>query len=463
MASQVNNGGALYELVARGVKDSYFFADSADSSNAFSWKYEKYPAVQTETRHARPINAAGFGRTVLIDIDQYADILQSASIHVKLPSWIPELYKSYSAKGLVHDASGTTYGYCPGIAYVLFKKIEVLQDNIILQEVTGDALYVASRHSGSWNRHHLMDELAGIYTIDDSLAMQRSADPDRTYIIPLPFIDDFPLVAVRGQRFRVRLTLRDLEEVVVCSNIAVPRPAPWSLPQFTYQTGTGSGTFAPLKRYEMEEPIISLELVQTYLSNTDRDQLAKASYVIPYRRYQSHNTFNFGPATYAPLPAVNPSTAKNYDGILFIDRILSCMRSARSVQAGRLTTYNNVTVSGENYIQTLQSAYGSTIRDDAWTPLVLNKLVQHAHETYTSAIQLMMQDYGFSAPPLSKTYEPPAGLNYSEAVEPNIRVVLEDIEPDFYNGQKISILDMVLCGTAFYAVESGRGGLAFAN
>lgn len=475
MSSQVNNGGALYELVARGVKDTYFFEDGPGAVNPFSWKYEKYPAVQTESRHLRPLNACAFDRTILIDIDQYGDILQSAAIHVRLPSWIPPQYRPYIKRGVIRAdvSSNPAYGYTSGPAYALFSKIEILQDNILLQEVTGDALYMLSRHEGSWNRHHYADELAGVYDVNDPLAIQRSADPDRTYIIPLPFISDFPLVAVRGQRFRARLTLRDIKDIVVCSDTGLARPAPWSETAFrvwTSPTDVSGTAFKPLGLAELDPPSVSLEVVQTYLSNEDRDTLAKATYVIPYRRYITHNTSSIGPLTYATYdaePPVPPAIVRNYDGLYYVDRIYTAVRSDRSLQSGRRTTYNNVTVSGEQYILSLQSAYGSTVRDQDWSALVWNKLAQHAHESYASATSAFIQNYGFTphiidADPMKTSYSVVSGLNYSEAVDPNLRLVLNDIEPDF-NGVKAAKLDILLSATAFYAVEKGRGGLLFGN
>ncbi len=475
MALQTNNGGALYELVARGVKDAYFFEDSTTAANPFSWSYEKYAAVSTETRVVRPYNAAGFGRVLNIDLDVYGDILQEAYIQVQLPSWVPPLYYTALRKGLIRDLSGgAAYGYTSAIGYMLFEKIEVLQDNITLQEVTGDALYVSSRHLNSYSAHHLADALAGVYDETDPLQIQRSADPARIYTIELPFIRNFPLVALRGQRFRVRLTLRDLEDLVICSDLAVPKPAPWSVPAFAWNTINAgvdtSGTFIPLALHALDPPSITIEMTQVYLSNEDREELAGANFLIPYRRYISYNHFNFGPATYASLdalPPVAPAAVVNYDGIYHVDRILHAVRSARSLQANRRTAYNNVTVSGEFYIAGLQSAYGSTVRDQTWGPLVLNKLTQHAHAEYASEAQFLIQAPGF--PPSftrrapAQTYAPPAGLNYSEAVEPNVRVVLNDIERDFYNNWKVASYDIILCASAYYAVEKGRGGLAFLN
>ncbi len=486
MALQTNNGGALYELVARGVKDSYFFEDSTTAANPFSWSYEKYAAVSTETRIIRPYNAAGFSRVLNIDLDVYGDILQEAYIRVKLPSWVPPAYCAAVKRGLVRDASGsgvdlstiasaTAYGYTSAVAYMLFEKIEILQDNITLQEVAGDALYVSSRHTNSYSAHHLTDSLTGVYDETDALKVQRSVDPDREYILELPFIRNFPLVALRGQRFRVRLTLRALEDLVISTDPLKPKPKPWLVPAFAYQTADASGTFTPLPLHELDPPSITIEMTQVYLSNEDREALAGANFLIPYRRYISYNHFNFGPATYASYdasPPTVPAAVVNYDGIYHVDRILHCIRSARSLELNRRTAYDN---SGGFFIQFLQSAYGSTVRDQSWGPLVLNKLTQHAHAVYTSEAKFFIQNYGLGAGHTSgrpsalgrrapaQTYVPPAGLNYSEAVEPNVRLTLEDIQRDFYNNWKVAAYDIVLNATAYYAVEKGRGGLAFLN
>jgi hypothetical protein len=139
------------------------------------------------------------------------------------------------------------------------------------------------------------------------------------------------------------------------------------------------------------------------------------------------------------------------------------MRSSRSVEANRLSNYSNAAATSGYFISELQSAYGSTVRDQSWGPLVLNRLTQHAHGVYGTDLKAFIQDYGFSGAVGSKTYEPPAGLNYSEAVDANLRLILENIEAEFYNGLKISELSILLCATAFYKIENGRGGLYYLN
>jgi hypothetical protein len=100
----------------------------------------------------------------------------------------------------------------------------------------------------------------------------------------------------------------------------------------------------------MDPPEITIEMVQTYLSNDDRAALAKATYVIPYKRYFSHNKFSLGPLDYAPFDldtGAAPAVVRNYDGLYFVERIITAVRNTRDIQANRLTTYNNIHFAGD--------------------------------------------------------------------------------------------------------------------
>ena len=47
---QTSSEGALYELLARGVKDTYFIKDERDSTNPFDWRYKQWPSSIPEIR-----------------------------------------------------------------------------------------------------------------------------------------------------------------------------------------------------------------------------------------------------------------------------------------------------------------------------------------------------------------------------------------------------------------------------
>ena len=61
--------GSLYELVARGEKDKYFFKDDVKSVQPFDFRYGAYPAVLPEVRQTVPITDCKFGNTVEFEFD----------------------------------------------------------------------------------------------------------------------------------------------------------------------------------------------------------------------------------------------------------------------------------------------------------------------------------------------------------------------------------------------------------
>ena len=122
--------GALYEAVARGNKDTFFFKDDATALSPFEQRYGPVPPVIHELRRIPPLNGADFGRSSEFSFDVAGDIVTKPTILIALPSWIPPEYLSQASQGLVQDLNGNTYGYTNGIAYFLFKKIQLYQDKI---------------------------------------------------------------------------------------------------------------------------------------------------------------------------------------------------------------------------------------------------------------------------------------------------------------------------------------------
>ena len=55
--------GALYDLVARGKKDTYFIRDEDTSINLFDSRYQSHPASIPELRTIVPRNRVQWGTT----------------------------------------------------------------------------------------------------------------------------------------------------------------------------------------------------------------------------------------------------------------------------------------------------------------------------------------------------------------------------------------------------------------
>ena len=139
--------GALYEAVARGNKDTFFLGDDPDTTlNPFENRYDMNPPLIHELRRIPPLNGAEFGRSCEFEFEIAGDMFVHPTILIDLPSWLPPVEAAANPTASITDLAGNTYGYTNGIGYFLFKKIQIFQDKLLLQEYSGDPLF-ASRTS----------------------------------------------------------------------------------------------------------------------------------------------------------------------------------------------------------------------------------------------------------------------------------------------------------------------------
>jgi hypothetical protein len=69
--NQSSGQGALFELVARGVKDHYFVKDSKESVFPYDARYESSVHHLAERKTIIPLNDTAFGQTFEVEIDAY--------------------------------------------------------------------------------------------------------------------------------------------------------------------------------------------------------------------------------------------------------------------------------------------------------------------------------------------------------------------------------------------------------
>jgi len=235
--SAVTNEGALFELLTRGNKDKYFFHDDNSAVSPFDNRYNLIPAQIHERRRIPPLNGADFGRTCEFEFEVAGEIFTDPTLLIDLPTWLPSSVQASK----VTDLSGVSYGYTNGIAFFLFSKIQIYLDQILLQEFSGDALYAATRARGSLNSAFL-ENLQTAVTSPTAATIRQAATPGRLRL-RLPLLgcqhsDDggVPSIAARQQTFKLRLTLRKLEDLVEASDSRA-KPTPWAL-STTFTDGT---------------------------------------------------------------------------------------------------------------------------------------------------------------------------------------------------------------------------------
>ena len=463
--SQTSAEGSLYELVARGVKDKYFIQDDAKAIHPFDWRYTKYPASIPEERWTVPINPGRFGGRCEFEFDLPGDVLMEAYLEISLPSLMPPAVDVSS--GTVVDADGYSYGYVNGVGYFLFEKIELYQDKILLQEVSGDTLYAAALTKAGYNQSFMTDVSAGIHSGSVNEIM-RAATPDtlelRVPMIGCAYEDDkgLPLCGLRDQPFRLRLTLRPLEKLIESNG---PYVDPWNR-TFTYRTTNNSTTFQGLPRDMIKSPTLVLRTKQLYLSNETRTMLEKELIEIPYIRYFD-NIFNINQLDYNSVQNGGIGSIVRYlDASYTVERIVTYFRNTADMRLNRLWKFNNTLAPDGQYYASIKLTVAGKVREEAWSSSVWQNVVGNAKEDKGSSKNLAIMNWSrgwrISDKPNS-IREPRGGLNFTTADRPMLTIVLNDVLVNPVLGYKQVFMSSCCESWALYKIRNRRGGLEYAN
>jgi hypothetical protein len=434
--------------VARGVKDKYFIQDDTKAIHPFDWRYTKYPASIPEERWTVPLNPGRFGGRCEFEFDLPGDVLLEAYLGIELPDILPSSGP---------DENGHVYGYVNGVGYFLFEKIEIYQDKILLQEVSGDTLYVASLSKGSYSQGFFNDAIAGVHDGSDA-GILKNASPG--YLeIRVPMIGcavgdkGLPLCGLRGQPFRLRLTLRPLEKLIESNG---PDTKPWN------HTFNGLA----LERDNIKQPILTLRTKQLYLDNEIREKLATATIEIPYIRYFD-NVFNINQLEYNPIQKGGVSSVVRYlDASYTVERVVTYFRNMAKTRLNKLWDFSNSAVANGQFYASIQLIVAGVVREEAWPPSVWQNVVSHAkEERYTPKnVAIMNWTRGWRLSDMMPSYrEPSGGINFTTADRPMLTFILNDVEVDPGLGYKQVFMNTCCESWALYKIRKGRGGLEYAN
>jgi len=489
--------GSLYELVARGQKDVFFVRDASDSYHPYTGRYDPVAPYISERRTTVPLNAPTFGYTFEIPLEPYGDVLTDCGLLIELPTWLPPLpfmgsvapARRANSYYWIKDASGTSYGYVNAVGYYLFERIQFYQDQILLQEWSGDSLLATSLTEGSWNSAFLDLALAGqvgaLGDETDARAVALRATPGRLRIkLPVPGCQvpgdgGFPLCCVPNQNYRFRIKLRRLEDLVVgvdASGVAVERPAPWD----TAATGGGfvipgvDGLVAPVSAAAMGQPTVLLETRQAYVPVEVKDELRAGPISIAFRR-QFENVFTVGPLDYAPfdqaggmaVPPPSPAITRRLDGRHPTERLVFYFRSQHSLDRNQLDNFVNgaamAAPSGQFY-QAMKLIIAGRDREYEHSATVWQDLNAYAKDARDSGLAIGEMRWGLGdqitgVRPWAR--QPDGTVNFTTADRPTLYFTLQDVLTS--SKAKTTELRAVTEGWAAYEISEGRGRLLFAN
>jgi hypothetical protein len=465
--SGLTNEGALYELLSRGNKDTYFFKDDMKSVSPFDNRYMPIPAQIHERRSIPPLNGADFGRSCEFEFEVAGEIFTDPIIKITLPSWLPTIQAAQNVNAFVQDLSGVSYGYTNGIGYFLFKNIQIFQDQLLLQEFSGDALYAATRSRGSLSSAFLENKLTGIHD-GSQLSIARAATPGHIRLrIPLlgcqhPDDGGFPSIATRSQTYKIRLTLRKLEELVEASD-GRDAPTPWGRSDFTIQTQSGIVQFTTSLRTAIGPPTLALETRHTYIDPETRERMGRSQLEVPYSRLYE-NVFTFGAFDYAPM--IRGATAlasRRVDATHPAGRLVFWFHTTQALRANQ---YAITSANATEYYNNASFYIAGRDREASFSPLVWNQLQNLAKEERDPGpgFGLMNWELGELRGRIAPYQHQPEGtVNFTTADRPTIYVDLKDVPLDTVTKQKATEMRLIVDTWAIATFENGRGGLKHGN
>jgi hypothetical protein len=462
-----NSEGGLYELLARGNKDVFFYQDLPDSKFIFDNTFQPQAPYSYEIRKDPPSTSCEFGRMVEFPINMIGDLMNHPTLLINLPSWLPPTYANTNPTTQITDLSGYSYGYVNGIAYFLFERIQLFQDNILLQEFSGDSLWAIGKTEGTYGHGWVTSKLHGEHN-GSSLSIQRNATPGHLRL-ELPLIgtqgsndSGFPQRAATSHTYKLRCKLRKLEELVECSQplSQCEKPVPWG--KTFQQVSSSNGTpqhFNTLPRENIPPILLQLETQQIYTTKEIQEALQSKKLQVPFRRV-TENVFSQNKADYISVIGGGTGTInRRLDGRHPSGRILFYFRSLDDIQANRWWKIGAGT-SEDPYYKSISLTIAGQTRELPRTPLVWRDITNFAKEDLDTGIQMNTMNWtlGAVAPlrfPQSSLETPTGTVNFTTADRPNLYIDLANPQATTPATQLYVIAE----GWAVFQTDKGRAEL----
>lgn len=461
--------GALYEMVARGNKDVYFFSNELEKTESpFSTHYKPSAPRLSETRTTTASNSVDFGKMIEFEVEPFADVLSDLYVQVQMPTWLPSLplvqggttYPPQDANYQYHimTAAGNSYGWMRGIGYFLFEKIQILQDLVLLQEISGDSLWSLDSTANTNVQYFLTASQAGMHN-GSAREIAANATP-QTLKMRIPFpgcqgrLDGgFPLCCMKGQTFRVRLYLRRAE--VLWEAATETTVAPWDA-VFTVPTDGGDTTVNGVGRAALGAPVVLLENRQVYLPADHVEELKKRHLVIPFVRYYDE-TFTIGENDYLPLDGAGTAVIqRRMEGRHPMERLMINFRSAQWFRGGQMWRSG----AGDFY-NSIGFLTAGTDREYAWPALILRETNGFAKDRRFAAAR-EQSELRWSLPEGDIYQRQPTGtVNFTTASRPTLTIDLKNVAADPECQARLTYLQVCGEGWGVYEIKAGRGRLMF--
>lgn len=463
-----NRSGGLLELVARGKKDLYF--TSNPSRSFINSVYIRAAPFTREIYSTKPRNIPEWGRSVDFDIEQRGDLVNEFYLHIQLPTWIPNNLINVNRNGIITDVSGVTFGYCNNIGFQMIDKVQVFQDQVLIHEIYGEFLDWRLRQKYSLGTSYVL--AADVGSRDESaLAIGRAATVP-TLRVPIPIFGwqhiydpGLPLVAMKSQRFRIRVHIRRLEDVIVASDARLS-PAPWdgkSLRVQAVRNGPIDTTQKTLSKDALKYIGMELESTQIYVPSDVQTVLRSQTIRLPFLTMQHQKiTIMDNQLTAAAAIGGVFNLPLRLDFIGSVSRIMFGIRSEANEKAGART--NLRAPDGSSFITTARLNIAGLDRIKQFPAAVFREVSSYWKNT-RSALDLADPNLPQETYTLTfggyDNFRPEGTLSFTRAVTPILNLTLNSIPFDTRNISRKAFCLVYAESWNVWEISGGKGRLLF--
>ena len=448
----MSHRGGLLELIARGKKDAFFHANPQVAF--FHSVYRKYAAVTEEIHLTAPRNQPEWGKWLEFDLEHRGDLVRKFHLRITLPTWLPANIAAANSTSFVTDASGVSYGYCSEVGYQMIEKIQVLQDQVLLQELYGEYLDWKVRQAVPLSTVLVMSAAVGSRG-NTVLDIARSAAPPMLRV-PIPILGwesvgdpGFPTVALRNQRFRIRILLRPLEAVVVASDGRL-NPKPWGTPlRIQCSAGGAQEPFTALPYEAVAKGIgMMLETTQVYVSCDVQEVLKGGKWFVPYRSSQHQpytiQDYQMNAATTA---VANFSLSFPLDFTGACSRIFVAFQQRGAVLAGQRGQYLG------GAARSMRINIANLDRIQPWSPAVFREVTTYWKNVRAPA-NLEVYTFVFGG---KESLQPAGTLNFTRAAIPDLWVLFGPTAIDRRTQSRELVLLVYVETWEVLEIQGGKG------
>ena len=446
----MSHRGGLLELIARGKKDAFFHANPKVAY--FHSVYRKYAATAEELHLTAPRNQPEWGKWCEFELEHRGDLVRKFHLRITLPTWLPPSIAAVNYKSVVTDLSGISYGYCNEVGYHMIEKIQLFQDQVLLQELYGEYL--------DWKVRQAVP-LSTVLVMADSVGSRGNTSIDvgkaaiQTLRVPIPILGwesvgdpGFPTIALRNQRFRVRVLLRPLESLVVASDGRI-YPKPWGIPMRIQRTASGpQETFTSMPYESLKGIDMMLETTQVYVSADVQEWLKMRKWYIPFRssQHQPYTIQDYQMNASSLTPNFSLSFPLDFTGAC--SRIFVAFQQRGARLAGQRGTYINAA-------QSLRVNVANIDRIQPWSSAVFRDVTAYwKHVRAPQFLEVYTMVFGGK-----EALQPAGTLNFTRAAVPDLWITFGTTPIDVRTMSRELTLLVYVETWEVLEVQGGKGRL----